>query len=261
MPAGPYVALLRAGFRQQSRSAYVNFGGLLTNVFFGVVRTIVFTALYQQRGSVSGLDLADTITYVWVVQALFAVIFTNWQWDFARRVRSGDLAVDLVRPADVFLATGAFDLGRNLSQLVFRSSLPLLGAALLLDLHLPTSVPGWTALGVAFVLAALLSFEFRFLQECTAFVTQDYRGIGRLIIFPAYFLAGFAIPVDFFPRWLQTVATATPMYGMLAGPVHVAQGLHVLSALALQVAWVLALGLLCRAVLTRSIRRVVYAGG
>ncbi len=256
-----YLRLLAAGFRQQSRSAYANLGGLVTNVFFGVVRSAVFLALYRQRRAVAGLDVTAVLTYVWVVQALFSVVYPTWQWEFARRVRSGDLAVDLVRPGDLWLATGAFDLGRNLSQLLLRSSLPLLGAALLLHLRLPTTPPGIAALLLAFGLAAVLSFEFRFLQECTAFRTPDYRGFGRLLLFPAYFLAGFVIPVDFFPPELQAVARVSPVYGLLAGPVHVAQGMHVLASLAVQVGWVLVGAVGCRLVLARSLRRVVYAGG
>lgn len=257
----PYRALLAAGFRQQGRARFAVVSGLATNVLFGILRTVLFLALYRQRPSVRGLDVADALTYVWVVQALFSVTYVTWQWEFSERVRSGALAVDLVRPVDPWAALLAFDVGRNLAQLLLRSLLPLAGAALLLDLALPHDATGWLAVPVTFVLAAVLGFELRFLQEATAFVTPDYRGIGSLLLFPIYFLAGFVVPVEFFPAGLRAAAVLSPVYGLLAGPVHVVQGIDVGYSLAAQAFWVLVGAAVCRAVMARSVRRVVLAGG
>ena len=43
---------------------------LLTNVFFGVVRSAVFLAVYRARPeeTVSGLGVSDALTYVWMIQ-------------------------------------------------------------------------------------------------------------------------------------------------------------------------------------------------
>ena len=51
MPS-PLLALARAGFRRQSTYRLALVSGLGTNVFFGVVRTALFTALYRARGPV-----------------------------------------------------------------------------------------------------------------------------------------------------------------------------------------------------------------
>ncbi|MHB8340434.1 MAG: ABC transporter permease [Mycobacteriales bacterium] len=257
----PYLALLAAGFRLQLRARFAAVNGIATNIVFGLVRSAVFFALYRHAGPVSGLDRAQALTYVWVVEALFSVTYVPWQWEFARRIRSGDVAVELTRPTHPWLSAAATDLGRNLAQLATRSVVPFAVAALVAHLALPTSPAGWSALVAAFLLAAALSFEVRFLQELSAFLTPDYRGIGRLVIFPMYFLAGFAIPVEFFPPALRAVAILSPVYGLLAGPVHVAQDIDVAASLALGLGWVLALGLLTRTLLARGLRGLVVAGG
>jgi viologen exporter family transport system permease protein len=65
-----YLALVSAGFRRQAAYRLALVSGLLTNLFFGVVRTSLFLALYQARPgmAVSGLDLQDALTYVWMIQ-------------------------------------------------------------------------------------------------------------------------------------------------------------------------------------------------
>lgn len=61
-----YLALLSAGFRRQATYRLALVSGLLTNLFFGLVRTALFYALYRERPEavVGGLGLADALTYV-----------------------------------------------------------------------------------------------------------------------------------------------------------------------------------------------------
>lgn len=75
---GPYPALFVAGFKRQATYRGALAAGLAANVFFGIFRTVIFLTLYRHRDSVGGLDVADAITYVWVIQTLFGVVFTPW---------------------------------------------------------------------------------------------------------------------------------------------------------------------------------------
>jgi ABC-2 type transport system permease protein len=81
--------MLLAGFRRQAAYRLAAVTGLVTNAFFGAVRTAVFLALYRQRGQVAGMDLSDALTYVWVLEALFGVIWVAWFWETAESIRSG----------------------------------------------------------------------------------------------------------------------------------------------------------------------------
>src|SRR6266487_3793259 len=93
-----YWVLLRAGFRRQAVYRLALVSGLVTNAFFGVIRTSVFTALYRQRPEVSGLTRSDILTYIWLLEGMFAVIWASWIWEFASSVRSGDFAGGAAAP-------------------------------------------------------------------------------------------------------------------------------------------------------------------
>jgi ABC-2 type transport system permease protein len=134
--------MLLAGFRRQATYRLAAATGLVTNAFFGVVRTAIFLALYRQRGQVAGMDLGDALTYVWVLESLFGVIWVAWFWETAESIRSGDFVVELLRPGDLYLRLLAFDLGRSVNLLAVRALPAITVAALLLPLRLLGS-PAW----------------------------------------------------------------------------------------------------------------------
>ena len=126
-------------------------------MFFGVIRSALFLALYSTTAEVGGFDQADALTYVWVLQALFGAIWTPWIFELPDRIRSGDFVTELTRPGDPLVRHFAFDLGRVSYFLILRAPGPLLVAAIVLDLNLPTSAAGWAAFIVSVLLAAVVS--------------------------------------------------------------------------------------------------------
>ena len=256
-----YLALLGAGFRRQTTYRLALAAGLATNAFFGVVRTAVFFALYRERDQVAGLDVAGALTYVWVLEGIFAVVWAPWVWEMAEAIRSGEFLVELLRPGDPYLRLLAFDLGRTLSVLVTRTFPTLVVAGLVLDLRLPSTLGGLAWLATSLVLAAVVSFQFRFLFGSAAFWTPDYRSMF-LVVFPVLWLAsGFVIPVGFFPAGLRALVDWSPLIPLLMAPVRVATGAPAALAVAGQAAWVLGLWLAGRLVLAAAGRRLVVHGG
>ena len=134
-------------------------------------------------------------------------------------------------------------------------------AGLVLDLRLPSTPGRLGLLAASMVLAAVVSFQFRFLFGSAAFWTPDYRSMF-LLVFPVLWLAsGFVIPVDYFPEGLRRLVEGSPLIPLLMAPVRVATGGPAGPALASQVAWVLLLWLAGRAVLAAAGRRLVVHGG
>jgi viologen exporter family transport system permease protein len=256
-----YLALLGAGFHRQTTYRLAMAAGLFTNAFFGVVRTAIFFALYRERDQVAGLDMADALTYVWVLEGLFAVVWAPWLWEMAEGIRSGEFVVELLRPGDPYLRLLAFDLGRTLSVLAIRMVPTVLVAAVVLPLRLPTTLGGLAWLAASMLLAAVAGFQFRFLFASAAFWTPDYRSMFMLV-FPVLWLAsGFVIPVDFFPGPLRALVDWSPLIPLVMAPVRVATGRSEALAVAGQAAWVVVLWLAGRLVLAAASRRLVVHGG
>jgi ABC-2 type transport system permease protein len=258
---GGYGSLFAAGFRRQSTYRAALLTGLAANVFFGIFRSAIFVTLYRHHATASGLDRADALTYVWVLQTLFGVIFTSWTWEFPEAVRSGDFVHQLLRPGDAFMNLLAVDVGRSSFALLARGLPQLVLPALVLDLHVPTSLVGILAMAASFVLCAAASFEMRFLFGSLSFWTADYRGWWSLLFGSIWLSGGFVVPVEYFPGVLRAAATYGPVAAFLALPVRVVTGRGVMSALGLQLLWtVVGIGV-CRAVMKAAERKLVVHGG
>ena len=160
-----YAALFRLGFRRQFAYLQATLWGLLTNLFFGVLRIAVLLALFGGRPSAAGLSVEGAVTYVALTQ-MFASAFSLFGWyDLMRTVHRGEIATDLLRPLGLLGFWAAQDAGRAAGQFVLRG-LPMLLLFGLLWHAAPPAQPLLTVLSVG--LAWACGFAFRFVVNCAA---------------------------------------------------------------------------------------------
>lgn len=260
-----YWELAVTGYRRYATYRGATLAGVFTNTIFGLMRGYVLLALLAARPLVGGYDAVDTLTYVWLVQGLLMVIYL-WGWtDLAQRIVTGDIVVDLGRPVDVQGSWLAADLGRAAYHAVFRGIPPVLLGQLVFHLRLPLDPLTWLAFLVSVALAVAISFAIRFVVNLSAFWLLDYRGVTNVAGLLWTFLCGSIVPLSFLPDGPRAVVEALPFAGMLQVPIDVMlgkyQGADLLSALAFQAFWALALLGLGRVVLAAGVRRLVVQGG
>jgi viologen exporter family transport system permease protein len=257
-----YLRLIRAGFRRYSTYRQAVFAGLATNVVFGFMRCAVLLTVFAGSAQVAGYDPSRTVTFVWIGQGLIAVVLLWGSTDFGERVRSGDVAVDLLRPIDLQAALLAEDLGRASFALLTRFTVPLLVGLVFFELTLPGSALRWTAFGLSVLLATLVSFAIRFLLNLVAFWLLDWRGVLSVHTVIGGLLSGLVIPIGFFPGWAKVVIWSTPFPAIMQAPIDVAIGRgDPLLLLAHQLAWTVCLLAAGRLVLARAVRTLVIQGG
>lgn len=260
-----YWEMAVGGYQRWATYPGATLAGVFTNTVFGLMRGWVLLAVLAARPHVGGYDTADALTYVWVAQGFLAIVAV-WGWnDLAVRVASGDVAVDLGRPIDFQGQWLATDLGRGFYQLIFRGIPPFLVGELLYRLELPTNPVLWAGFAASAALAIVISFAIRFLVNLCAFWLLDYRGIVNLAGNTGSLLAGFIVPLSFFPDGVRQVLTALPFAGMAQVPIDVFLGKHtgldLLGTLAWQALWAAVLLLAGRVVLAAGVRRLVLQGG
>jgi ABC-2 type transport system permease protein len=222
----------------------------------------VLLTVFAGSAQVTSYDPSRTVTFVWIGQGLIAVVLIWGNTDFGERVRSGDVAVDLLRPLDLQAALLAEDLGRASFALLIRFTFPLLIGLAFFDLTLPGSALRWTAFGLSVLLAILVSFAIRFLLNLVAFWLLDWRGLVSLHGAISTVLAGLAIPIAFFPGWARVAIWTTPFPAIIQAPIDIAIGANaVLPLLVHQLTWAVVLLAAGRLVLARAVRTLVIQGG
>ncbi|WP_090761243.1 ABC transporter permease [Nonomuraea maritima] len=258
-----YARLVRYGFRKHAAYAGAALAGAFTNSVFGVLRAYVLIALWQARPGLAGYDVADAVTFCFVTQALIGPMqLFGGGLTLPERIRSGDIALDLVRPAPLQLWTLAEDVGRAAYLFAVRSLPPMLLGAALFGIVVPADAGRWAAFAAGFALALVVSFAWRYLIALSVCWLQDDRGVAVLSLVLTTFFSGMMVPLHLFPGRLGDLATSLPWAAMVQLPTDLYLGkASVPETLALQAFWAAAL-MGFGALATRAVRhKVVIQGG
>lgn len=260
-----YLEAMRMSYRRYRVYGAANVAGLLTNAFFGLLRSYVFIALYGARPVAEGYALRDALTYVWAAQALIMPLYL-WGWfEIALTIRSGDVVTDLSKPFSYFGFWLGRDLGRAAYHLLFRWLPTMLLGLVLFGIRLPQNPATWPLFAVSLLLAIVISFCLRFVINVAAFWMTDVYGISGVALLFVNFLSGFLIPLEFFPPGLRALAEALPFAGMISIPLNVflerARGTDLLFLLARQALWTALFILAAQAVFRAATRKLVVQGG
>ena len=220
-----YWEIARLALQRQLTYRAAMWAGLMTNIFFGLLRAAVMIALFAARPVVAGYTLQDAVTYTGLSQALIAYLSIFGWYEVINSVHSGEVATDLLRPMHYFGFWLAADFGRAIVNLFLRGVPIMLIYALVVRITTPASVGQWLVLTVAILLSWLVSFTFRFLVNLAAFWTPNAAGIGRFAFGLLWVFSGFFMPLRFFPNWFRAICDATPFPATLNTPVEVYLGL------------------------------------
>jgi ABC-2 type transport system permease protein len=268
-----YTAVARGSFRRYATYRAATWAGAFTNSVFGFFIAYTYQALWRVRPHLGGYDLSSALTYVWLGQALLmpiAAMGGGMQDDLEARITSGDIAVDLYRPVDLQGWWLGNDLGRACYHLLSRGVLPMLVGGLFFHLRMPAGGAVQTALTwagsmLSVLLAVLVSFALRYIASLTGFWLLDARGVRQITVVLGMFFSGFLLPLPLLPGALATVAERLPWASMVQVPLDVflqrRTGAALLSGLAMQAGWALALLGAGRLMQRAVTRRVVVQGG
>lgn len=260
-----YAAVAAGGFRRYATYRAATAAGVFTNTVFGLILAYTYIALWDEKPHLGGYDQSQAITYVWLGQALYSTLAIQGggvERELMARIRTGEIAVDLYRPADLQLWWLASDLGRSLFQMLGRGVIPFAFGALFFPMALPADVTTWLAFLVALLLAMVVSFGIRYLAALSVFWLMDGMGVSQAVMILGVFCSGIAFPLNAFPGALGDIVRVLPWAAQLQLPADVLMGeTDPLGAFALQAVWAVVLLAAGRLLQSAATRRVVVQGG
>ena len=260
----PYLTVfrLRALMETQYRAAAL--GGLVTQVFFGLVYIFLYTVLYNGSDPQA---LADTITYVWIQQRFFRMMFST-DGELTNLIMNGGVAYMLVRPLDQHRFWVCRDIGGRLVGAGMRM-VPMLLVQLLLPAQLRMALPESPLALVQFVLSVCLGAvclcELMAIIDAINMKTLDRRGISAILNLTMMTFSGNVIPLTLFPDALQALIRYQPFAQALDAPIRMYQHAASLPEWALnvgvQLAWILVLRAMGRFMWQRRLNDMIVQGG
>lgn len=266
----PYRAILDVRFRTLLQYRAAAIAGVWTQLFFGFVFIMVYEGFYRSSTVTPPISFPQVASYVWLGQALFAMLPWNVDPEIRAMVRSGAVAYELVRPIDLYALWFARAIAHRTAPTILRAIpmtlvvtviLPLVG---LDDWRLAAPVAP-VAFAFAFASGLVLACAISTLVNIAMLSTIAGEGIVMIATTVVSFCSGMIIPLPLFPDWLQRILTWLPFAGVVDLPYRIYTGNIPASDLALvlakQLAWTAILVLLGRYLMARAMKRIVVQGG
>ncbi|MBI5095147.1 MAG: ABC-2 family transporter protein [Candidatus Hydrogenedentes bacterium] len=261
----PYWAMLSARFRTLLQYRAAALAGFGTQLFFGVVIVMTYQAFYSANTTPQPMSLEHVVSYIWLGQALFALMPWAPDADIRLLIRTGGVAYELLRPVNVYWLWFSRALARRTAPTVLRSIPMFITAMLLLGLQPPASLASGLAWGMATVCAVLLASAIATIFGIGMIWTISGEGLHRLVSPLVMLLSGMLIPLPLMPAWSQTFLRVLPFRGLADIPFRLYLGdippSSVGPMLLHQLTWVALLALFGHWLLSRAMRRLVVQGG
>jgi len=259
----PYVAFARTAFsREATYRAEVVVGVLSLVVRVYLVRS-VWTALYAHNAAPAHLPLHAIVTYSTVALLMSLILEVDGTRLIRDKLRDGTIATDLMKP----IRLPAYFFSDGLGQTLFHALLvvPALACALLLvhvDLPSPTTLCAFAA---SFALGYGVNFLLNFLMNSIAFWTLETFALQLVVRWASDLLSGQIVPLALFPGALGRAVLALPFAAIYSTPLRIYVGELPPSAwpgaVALQLAWLAAFGVVAAVVWRAARTRIVVQGG
>lgn len=222
-------------------------------------------AAYGGADSVLDVSKKSMLTYTTISILMGNLLTMNVQNRIIDNIRTGNMALDMLKPVNMYGIYLAEDIGELVISL-FQKVLPLLLiSTFMFGLPSPVSAEGFILFLPSFVLAYLINWLLAALLGLWAFQTISMGPMKAVKSYIIKLLSGSIIPLWFFPCELQVVLELLPFVSIYQLPLGIYIGKYTVQEamlrMGLQLFWVLVLFTAFQIVRRKMAARVLIQGG
>ena len=257
-----YLASAAASMKRLFAYRVANWAGLFTNCWFLLFRAFAIAAFYAGRTDVvASLSAHEAVAYMALTQSLLMVVPQWGRFGLGESVRSGQVALDLLRPIDFYGFYMSQRMGEAAWYFLMRS-LPIAAVAAAIGFLVPpVDAFAFAVFFASVALASWIAHSIFFLAEATSFWLEADTGPRHLMMAFQALFGGLLLPLTFFPPAMREVANWLPFSCTLYTPVAIFLGKESVATVGRQVGWAVLLAVAARIVVAAGARRVVAHGG
>ena len=272
-PLRPYLATFQAQFQLMLQYRAAAVAGFATQCWWGAIKVMILAAFYAGGAAAAPMTLANAITYVWLGQALLALLPWSGDGQVADMVRTGAIGYERLRPVDTYWLWYARSLAGMVARVLPRAALMVIVAGVMLPLlgltdwswRPPAGPTAAMLFAVSMVGVLLLSTAVRNLLSVTVVATLNDRGANALVMPIVNIFSGSIVPLAFYPDAMVPILRAQPLAGLVDTPFRIyfgeLSGIEALGGLGLQFGWSVALIALGWLWLRQVMTRLQVQGG
>ena len=222
-------------------------------------------AAYSGSGMVSGVSRRDMITYTIVSVIMGNLLTMGVQNRIAGSVRSGSVALDLLKPINIYGIYLAEDIG-DCAAAFFQKAIPLLlVGTVMFGFPAPASPVHFLLFLFSFAIGYLINWILAALLGMCAFKTLRLGPLANAKGFIMKLLSGSIFPLWFFPAGFRAVLELLPFMNIYQLPLGIYIGQYAMDEIllrtALQLFWCVVLWLLFDILQKKMATAVLIQGG
>ncbi|MEK7605164.1 MAG: ABC-2 family transporter protein [Patescibacteria group bacterium] len=223
----------------------------LLSIFNPLVYLCFWFAVYKSSGKVVGdLSLSELASYYLLLTFAGSLLMAHIDESVAEEdIYEGGLVKYIVRPFSYFWDLYFGELGWRIFQGGLSIIVFVIFSYFLHSLSHFVSSPILILLTLlSIILAYTLSFIFRMILGFTAFWVTEFRGVQNVAETIILVFAGFVVPLQFLPVFMQKISYILPFAYMIYYPILAIQGKldfsQMVKVLSTQAVWIVLLSLL-----------------
>jgi len=264
-PRPKYLSIFITTLQQAIAYRGRTFMTLLANLIWVVMLYYLWQTVYSNSSTIQGFSWTKMRSYILQSYAINMLLSFYSAGRMMARIRTGEIAQDLLRPLDYLYSQFAMSLGAAVIEGGLSALVTLALGILAFGLLPPASLTALACFAVSIGLGFLIKFLVTFLTTLLCFWTVNSLGLLWAQSAVINLFSGMLVPLAFFPTALRTLAEWLPFQGIVYTPVMIylgqTQGIDLLYALAIQGSWVVVLWVSARLFWVRAVRALDIQGG
>lgn len=241
------------------------YGNIIMQTIIMIAVAFFWKALFKNADSLGGVTVDTMLTYTVVSSMVSVVLTTNVEWRITDSVRKGTIAIDMMRPVNIFNVFFAENLG-GITALIFQNLIPIfLIGSLIIKLPVPASAFDGFLFVISLGMAFLINWYIAVIFGMWAFKIIEMSALIQVKKHLIRLLSGSMIPIWFFPDWLRNILECLPFVYIYQMPISIYVGQYTVDSLQkgllLQLFWVVVLFLIKTYLEKRVIQSIMIQGG
>lgn len=265
-----YLAYFKIKFLNEIQYKIAAIAGILTQFAFAGMYIMLYTA-FLKNASDGDYTISQMSTYIWLQQAFYSLL-NLWviDKDILEECRTGGIAMELVRPINLYSIWHAKTLGRKVAMAGLRAlpillvaSMPFMGQYRLM---LPVSAGALIASIITLVLTTALIIDYIMILYVCIMKTTVSQGLRTTFDLIMQFCSGGLIPIPFMPNAVVEILKFTPFYYMQNVTFNIYNGYisnpaEIIKIIIIQIIWLGLFTYIGKKIMNKQLAKVVVQGG
>lgn len=259
-----YIQFFRMSIINQLKYPVDLISGMLDKILTTFAMLFLWTAVYISGKQVGNFNVNEILVYITLANVIMFLFNNGKDRDMAKKMKSGDIAVDLIRPIQLQVYTVMRSLAESISKFCIFAILIVVFLKIVFPQYLFPDIYHCIAFLISVVLGICIQSEIDFCIGVLSFWFINYWGLSIAKEAVIKIFSGSLFPLELLGNFFLKIVNVLPFKYMVAIPIYIALGMHteyIIKNILFQIMWVVVIHVIGIFLYRRAVKRIMIMGG